>query len=301
MKRLSILLLILIFFLGGVYWGLKNFYHNYSYITLWMPEENLVFLVPITIKLPANTVAPQLIIEKLISFNDTDSLPLINPFPSGVKLLGCSIQKNLIELNFSSQFLLPFEEGKEESRLILSALSYTLGEIPGVEGFIINIEGEKKESLGEISLGEPYPVMHNFPNLYLSGKEKEDEKQKILLYYLLPRSELLVPVTLMGSSDSLTSRLERLKRNVEGFLVSPFPPATEILSFKVSGKKAYLNLTSAFLNSSYPKAQAKAILYTLSKNTEIKELQILIEGKKIRQLNKITLNKEKELNSIYSF
>ncbi|MDR2631517.1 MAG: GerMN domain-containing protein, partial [Spirochaetaceae bacterium] len=76
-------------------------------------------------------------------------------------------------------------------------------------------------------------------------------------------------------------------------LVSFIPPGTELLSAMIRGTTAYINLNEEFQFSTFGvegyAAQLRQIVWTATEFSTVKDVQILIEGKRVDYLGESIL------------
>ena len=80
-------------------------------------------------------------------------------FPKGVKLLSAEVKGRTAELNFSEELRAGYSTDEEEA--LLKSLSATVGQFPEVDNMRILVSGSAVDTLGNVELSDPLPVMRN--------------------------------------------------------------------------------------------------------------------------------------------
>ena len=223
-------------------------------------------------------VLADLMTEKLSLSADKES---ISPLPDGVVIDSTELHEGTLNVRFSKLF----EQVDEIDRYIcLAALVRTYTQIPQVTSvsFFIMDEPLINEE------GEAYSGMTAFDFLCLSDDLPATESQTALtLYYGNENGENLskaqIPYT--PSIDKSVVRII-LMRLIEGPVYEEetrtIPEDTKILGVSVMGNTAYINLSKEFSNLSddlLPDLSVYAIVNSITGNTDITRVQLLVEGK----------------------
>ena len=95
--------------------------------------------------------------------------------------------------------------------------------------------------------------IEKWKNLYLTGREEEGrvpgEENRAIMYFLLPETELLVPVTCVFKDKEHMAGdiINYLTRGIEVWAGPTLPAGTELLSFRVEEGTCHIDFNSSFL------------------------------------------------------
>lgn len=103
-----------------------------------------------TEKVPAGTNPMSFAIESYLK-----NIPAV---PKTVKVLNCSVENKIATVDFSSDIMAGY--GTEDEQMIINGILKTFGKFPEVNAVRILIDGEPAETLGNIEIQNPQPVIH---------------------------------------------------------------------------------------------------------------------------------------------
>ena len=204
----------------------------------------------------------------------------VSPLPDGVVIDSAVIEDGCLHISFNTLFSLV----EDRDRLLcLAALVRSYTQVPGVSrvSFYVGDTPLTDEQ------GQSYADMTAEDFLCLSDKLPEVSDEKVLLlYYGDDKGENLVEekVPVRPSIDESLVRLI-VRRLIEGPAYEEeertVPEDTAILSIDVIGLTAYVNLSSEFSDNATdlsPELAVYSIVNSLTANTDIEKVQILING-----------------------
>lgn len=273
--------------------------------TFYFPDEEGNFVVPFATEIPwvegiARSTLEHMIAGEL-SHTFLAGTGLKAPFPAGTEIKGLTIKDGLARIDFSKEF---FEYPREEERLIVSCLLYTLTEFSTVDRVELQVEGEKITYLpGGAVIGE---VMTRDRGINLEVSDGLSDLRKVnrlILYFNTRLGEAqhhyFVPVTrIVAETDNMaaTTLTELLKGPRQGVpLYSAIPAGTELLDMVVREEIASVNLSKQLLEYQGGVEAAEHLLaqlvLTLTELPEIRQVQVFVDGEPEVLEGKIELHK----------
>ncbi len=263
--------------------------------TLYYPDKELRFLVPVQRAIPETETVVRNTLEKLVETpqlkKELEPLGLVPLLPEKTAILGIHIgETGPARVDFSSPFL-QYESSAE--RLVLGGLLCTLRQFPQVEQLKIMVEGDSPEKFpggtpGAIPLG-PECLL----NLEVDDALNDYHNYTaVTIYFCLPTPQgriLYVPVTrvLQPVKEHHVAALKELldgPRQGSG-LFSDIPPGTELLSLHLEEDLAIIDLSAELLTYEGGRTGAEnmlnQILLTLVQLEGVGKVQLLVEGEKI--------------------
>jgi len=298
LKLISTSLLLLIIILLAGFYGCKGKPEerpDTRKTVIYFSDENLMFLVPLTFSLQEEAT-PEIAIRKLISEPAPDE-HLEKLIPEDIELLDFEIKDDVASLDFSSPFKKALDVGGLEGTMIVNSLKYTLSHFEGIKYIKLLIEGKEVEVAGELDLSGNLEI-ERWKNLFLSGRESRvpGEENRATMYFILPDTELLVPVTCVFEEKENLPRnaIMHLVRGIGEIWVNPvLPGGTEIVDFRIEKGIAFLDFNSSFLKSDEnlaPKIILDSLAFTLTEFEDIDKISINVDGKKLEKYGSVNLS-----------
>lgn len=282
------IVLLIFFVITGIYY-MKNIHtssKNPSYIVTYFSDKNFMFLVPVFCGVAKNELTPAYAIDHLAGAESPDK-NLIKVFPPDTKLLSFKYDNGMALLDFSGNLKKAFSYGENETNILINSITYTLSHFPEIKGVKLFIEGEPVKIMGGQDLSDGIEI-DRWKNVYLSGKESEND-EKMTLYFIDLNSSYLVPVTCSIKRDDLMQNvISCLASGIDGnWVKAVLPSGARVISFKIEDKTAFIDFNSVFLNiinDTNKDLIMNSLILTLSDINNINELNITVEGKKLNNL-----------------
>ena len=272
--------------------------------TFYLPDEDGNFVVPFATEIPWVEGIARSTLEHMIEGEMARTFlagtGLKAPFPAGAQIKGLTIKDGMARVDFSKEF---FEYTREEERVIVTCLLYTLTEFSTVDRVELQVEGEKITYLpGGTVIGEVMTRDRGI-NLEVSDGLSDLRKVNRLALYFNTRlgeaqNHYFVPVTrIVAETDNMArTTLEELLKGPrqEVSLYSAIPLGVELLDIVVREEIASVNLSKELLDyrGGLEAAEhlAAQLVLTLTELPEIRQVQIYVEGDPETLEGKIQLN-----------
>ena len=215
---------------------------------LYLPEKSWQVLIPVRVYLPWE----EGIAKATLRYCTEGNLPAaaaalgFQPLlPTGTEVLGISLHNGLARVDFSKDFL---NYPRENERLVLNGLIYTLTEFASIDAVEILVEKQKAVFPGGATMDEPFSRESGLNLQIAANIDDFAETERITLYFCHRTGEdiFYVPVTrvVKKTEDLLQTIAEELLAGpLIGPLFSAFPQSVKIESVKCSEGKVTLHLT----------------------------------------------------------
>ncbi len=261
----------------------------------YLPDENGKFVVPISKQIPWVEGIARATLEHMIESEASRRFlagtGLKAPFPAGTAIKGINIKDGLCKVDFSKEFL---NYPREEERLVVSSLLYTLTEFSTIDRVELQVEGVKMTALpGGTALGEIIERDRGINLEVAEGLNDFRRVNRVIIYYntRLGEAQLhyYVPVTrIIPKSDNLAkaSVEELLKGPRQGVpLYSALPEASQVLDLIVREETAIVDFSAELLDFRGGTEAAENLLnqivLTLTELPEVREVQIFVAGESV--------------------
>ncbi len=283
--------------------------------TLYYPDAEQRFLVPIQRTIPETETVVRDTLEKLVGTpplkEELKPLGLVPLLPEETAILGIHIgETEPARVDFSSSFL-KYDPSAE--RLVLGGLLCTMRQFPEVERLKIMIEGDTPEKFpggtpGAMLLG-PECLLNLEVDDALSDYR---DYTAVTIYFCLQTPQgrtLYIPVTralppVEERSAAAVKELLNGPRKGSG-LFSDIPPGTELISLHLEEDLAIIDLSPELLTYEGGRTGAEnmlnQLLLTLAGNGEVGQVQILVEGEKVSLPDGPDLSAPLEPPAAYNF
>ena len=213
-------------------------------------------------------------------------------------------------MDFSGSFL---DYNPSCERIVLGGLLCTLRQFPDIEQLEIMVDGASPVKFpggtpGRIPLGPECLI-----NLEVDDELKDYRNFTAVTVYfcfLTPQERILyVPVTrvLLPADDAAAAAAGELlagPRRGSG-LFSDLPPGTSLLGLKLEEGRMVIDLTKELLayegGRTGPENMLNQLLLTLAQLEEVSEVQILVEGEKVRLPDGIDLTVPLKPPAVYNY
>ncbi len=91
------------------------------------------------------------------SYAISEYLKNIPAVPKTVKVLNCDVKDSIATIDFNSDIMAGY--GTEDEQMIINGILKTMGSFPDVKAVRILVDGEPVETLGNIEIQNPQPVL----------------------------------------------------------------------------------------------------------------------------------------------
>lgn len=240
------------------------------------------YMVPITYSFSKPVEDPAAVaIDKLLDGPNSDFL--VRTLPQGTRLKNCYISNDTALVDFSEEFYRLSDSNAANTAV--KSLCLTMGSIPGVEHVQLLVDGRPVKEIQGVSMGELLKL--SYVNYAGSG----EAPNKYLVYYAASKPIYMVPVTYASDTPENLPRkaLEKLAAGPgREALYATLWPGTKILGLKIENGLATVNLSKEAVGygggTTAEGLFVKSLLLTLGQFSDIKEVQILLEGQKTELL-----------------
>ena len=167
--------------------------------------------------------------------NETISPNFKQLIPKNTKVLSLSLDKNLLKINFSKEFL---NVSKENSEKMLESLIYTLTELKEVKEIMLFIENQKLDYLPQTKIKLPNTLNRNFGINKVYDITSLKDSTKTTIYYIGKEDNLTyyIPVTKINNQNNnkIEVIIEELKSSpiYETNLISYLASSVELLNYE---------------------------------------------------------------------
>lgn len=282
---------------------------------LYYPDREWRFLVPLQRENSETETIVRNTLEKLFDTphlkKELESLGLVPLLPGETAILGIHIDEaGLARVDFNGSFLGYNPSGE---RLVLASLLCTLRQFPEIERLEIMVDGTSPEKFpggtpGRLPLGPECLI-----NLEVDDALKDYRNYTAVTVYfcfMTPQGRILyVPVTraLLPSDDAAAAAVAELLAGPQrgSGLFSDIPPDTALRSLQLKEGLMIIDLTGQL--QAYEGGRTGAenmvnqILLTLAQLEGVSEVQILVEGEKVKLPDGIDLTDPLKPPAIYNF
>ncbi len=205
--------------------------------------------------------------------------------PKKTKIIELTHTEGIVNVNFSKE-LLNVELDRQEK--LLEAVTFSLLDIDGVNGVIIQADGSNINTLWK---DKNLPIV--FDKSYGINKKYDIRKtkdiQKVVIYYIeeIDKEKYYVPITkyIDDNREKISIIIDELSSNYiyEPNLVSYLNQNTELINFEIDNDTMILNFnTSIFMSD---KEILEEVIYTISysvfDNYEVKEVIFRVDNEEI--------------------
>ncbi|AFS77405.1 spore germination protein GerM [Gottschalkia acidurici 9a] len=261
-------------------------------------ENDKGYLVPVKREIPWEEGIGKSVLKNMIDSSaireDIEKIGFKPIIPSGTKVLGMTVSETtgLCKVDFSSD-ILNYETKKQEANLV-KAIVYTLTEFPNIKEVQIMIDGKEGSTLKHgTDISKPLK-RENINLIETSEVNNDGGYSKILVYYKGTNDKKYdhyVPITIPVSAPIVNPEMavEKLfkkpSKELSG-LYTDIPNGVEFKEAKVTDDTIYLSLDlkdkEALKEQDVVDKMTKNIGLTLNQFKDIKNIELLVEGKKLQ-------------------
>ncbi len=272
-----------------------NVEQGYMYLTLYFPDNQVLYSIPVSRKIPHTRKTINATIENLIMGPD-NSLGLNggSPIP---KVTGLWISNKTAVLNLPEDLGI-YEQGSASSQSALNSFVNSITSIYGVDNVQFLQNGKEVETM--------------FHGTYVKDPFQGNVNTQAYLGFIGNSSRvLLTPISIENypgeniASTELVSTIFTLLRtaSTEDFtyndLIPTIPQNIDLIDFEIVDKTLILNFNKAFINAyegrdDLQSMMIDSILYSFTSMPDVSRITIKIEGEPLDSLNNIELSEAME-------
>lgn len=203
---------------------------------------------------------------------------LFRTIPKGTRLKDSYVSNETAFLDLTHEFN-KLSNAKDAERAIKS-LCLTVGSLSGIKEVQILVEGKPVEEIHGVEMGEI--MQHSWANCF----GQVEEGSKYIVYFSDPSATYMVPLTYVSETHEKIP-LKAVEKLIAGpgreYLISTVSPGTGLLGLEIGDGIAYVNLSEGIMSSEGGLEQEtrfiESLLLTLGQFSDIKGVQILVDGK----------------------
>ncbi len=203
-----------------------------------------------------------------INSNESEYIPtnFYAVIPSGTKLNDLTLEKGLLKLDFSANFL---NTTKNMERKMIESLVYSLTELKEVNNILIYVEGKQLIELPISKEKLPSLLNKDFGVNKIYEIDSLKSTQKATIYYGARDNEVFyyVPITYVANTDKekVEIIIERLKTTpiYETNLISYLNAATEITNYEILENEIKLSFNEYLLDDLNNEKILEEVQYTI--------------------------------------
>jgi germination protein M len=261
---------------------------NQSQMTVFLKDAK-GFVTPVSLGLPKTLSVAKTTLEYMVEDGPVSGL-LPSGFtallPKGTQVKGVNVDKKLAVVDFSKEFT---NYKLQDERKILEGITWALTSFPTVEKVRIRVEGKdlKEMPLGKMPLDEPVGRSMGI-NIEKSEKAEFGQATPVTLYFLNQNDQnykYYVPVTrlVQRTDDVAKAVVEQLIQGPDAKkgLAAVLNSGVELRSVNKSENLLTVDLSDKLLGQDQkaPAEALQALILSLTENTGIGKVQIMIDGK----------------------
>lgn len=244
------------------------------------------YMVPISYPVEDSSADP-LQTAILLLLEGPRSENLFRTIPKGTRLKDSYVSNETAFLDLTHEFS-KLSNAKDAARAVKS-LCLTVGSLSGVKEVQILVEGKPVEEIHGVAMGQI--MQHSWANYF----GQDEEGSKYIVYFSDPTATYMVPLTYVSETDEKIP-LKAVEKLIAGpedeSLISTVSPGTGLLGLEIGDGIAYVDFSGGIMGSEAGLEQEarflESLLLTLGQFSDIKGVQILVDGKTKEYLPKGT-------------
>lgn len=241
------------------------------------------YAVPLTFPVAAEADKPRVAIERLLAGPPNEWVT--GAIPENTKLKDFRLEDTTAYIDLTHEF--GSISGEKAARQALNAITLTLSQFPQITAVRLSVDGVLLTALADLPLEEPLSIPESINPL----EERTAGSQPLRVYYADDNAMYLVPVTYWVPAG-LTP--EELARKQMAYLLQELPedaglsrtiwPGTRLLGLSLEGDIAVVDLSQEAVGygggHTAEDLLVKSLVFTLTEQSNISRVQLLIEGEK---------------------
>lgn len=259
-----------------------------TYITLYFPDKNYEYLIPISRKIPSADKSTRKVIDNLVlGPKPTLALSSGSPVPEVPKIW----VRNRIANLYLPWDIGIYDQGSSASQFALNSFINTLTSVEGIDKVQFLRGGKKvKTFFHGTYVREPFEKTSS-PKVYLG---LETNSSRILL----------VPVDIKEDTEKIDQIVPNIFNSLKSCVVDdthhknlfPIVPSTiDLIDYDFNNNLLTLNLSNNFLRvygerDDLKKMMLEGILYSFTSIPDISEVSIIVGGNKIDSFNGVDMS-----------
>lgn len=187
--------------------------------------------------------------------------------PKNTKILSLSLDKELLKINFSKEFL---NVPKEMEEKLIESLVYTLTEIDNIKEIMIFVDNVKLEQLPQNNIKLPNTLDRNFGINKLYDITNIKNLTKTTIYYIGKEDNIYyyVPVTKIDNNNNnkVEIIINELKSSpiYETNLISYLASSVELLNYETLENQIYLSFNNKIFSDFNEKNILEEVKYSIA-------------------------------------
>lgn len=261
---------------------------GYSYITLYFPDENFEYLVPISRKIASDDYSIRLVLNNL-GLGPASSIALGDgsPVPKDQRIW---VSQGVATLHLPNDIGI-YDQGSSISGFALHSFVNTLTSLDEIDKVKFLVGGKEVETFFHGTYVKDPFEKNSSPKIYLSLKTKAERF-------------LLVPIEIsnknMDINDLVPMLFNSLKtavlnNNTHTSLSSVIPNSVDLLNYDYNSGILTLNLSNEFLSVysgriDMQDMMLESILYTFTSIPDVTMISIKVDGNNVDQFNGVNIS-----------
>ena len=210
--------------------------------------------------------------------------------PSDTILNNIKIENSIVTLDFSEKLL---NISKEKERKVIEAITYSLINLDGIEGVIINIDNNPLTILPQTKEKLPPVLNRNFGINKVYEIDDIKNTTTVTTYYIneINDNKYYVPVTkyLNDDREKIKIIIDNLASNYiyEPTLLSLLNQDVELINYEIENKAMNINFNNSILsNDNILEEVIYQITESVFDNYDVDKINIMVNGKDNIEVNK---------------
>ena len=249
-----------------------------SYVTVYYLDVEGQYLLPINIPIESTDKAAGVAVAKLLAGPKSEQVRPV--MPQGTKLRDLYLKDNTAFVSLTSEFL--NMNSPEEAKTAVKAVVLTLTEFPVVEMVQLLVDGQVVKDIQGLNLEDALPRPKT-----INGPIYDDS---VLAYFGDVNANFLIPYTVpVQNGDKVKSALQALLEGPpKDDLTRTIWPGTKLMKVEIVDGIAIIDFSREVVGygggSAAENLLVNSLAATMNQFEDVKQIQLLIEGKKIGAL-----------------
>lgn len=241
------------------------------------------YAVPLTFPVAAEANKPRVAIERLLAGPPNEWV--MGVMPENTKLKDFRLVNTTAYIDLTSEF--ESISGEEAVRQAVNEITLTLSQFPQINEVQLSVDGMLLTNLAGLPLEEPLSIPESINPL----AERPAGSQPLRVYYADDNAMYLVPVTYwvpagLTPEEQASKQMEYLLQELpaDAGLSRTIWPGTRLLGLSLEGDTAVVDLSQEAVayggGHTAEDLLVKSLIFTLTEQSGISKVQLLIEGEK---------------------